>query len=328
MVDVSVVIPIYNGMQFINHLLEMLQAQTYQAVEFILVDDGSTDGTREFLQSVQNSLDDSRFKFFFKPNSGVSNTRNYGLKQVQGEYVMFTDVDDHLLPNMVEKYVETIKKNKTDFVFFATEKVNLLGDKLGKIGYTDDQCDVIYTRNELVSFIGQQRLQGYLFLLISKASLWTADTFNPKFKVQEDLAAIAKIISQNSQITATFKNEIYYLYVQHENSAMNSLQVEQFPVFVEVADEIVNYFDKDVSVQVMKELNGLRISSLMNVLAVAALSNNKKLANQYREKFLNEFKKTDFPNIKVRLRKKIQYFAVKFNIKFIITFAYRKIFKV
>jgi len=90
---VSVVIPTYNRAQLCRKAVESVLSQTYQNVEVIVVDDGSTDNTKECA-----SIPDTRVRYVWQRNSGVSAARNLGLQSAKGEYIAFLDSDDTWIP--------------------------------------------------------------------------------------------------------------------------------------------------------------------------------------------------------------------------------------
>lgn len=97
---ISVIVPIYNKEKYMKGVIDSLAKQTYQNIEIILIDDGSTDGSREVCEHLIAL--DSRFKYIYKKNEGVSTARNLGLDNANGTWVMFVDPDDYLLENCVE----------------------------------------------------------------------------------------------------------------------------------------------------------------------------------------------------------------------------------
>ncbi|MBW1816027.1 MAG: glycosyltransferase [Deltaproteobacteria bacterium] len=86
---ISCIVPVYNGERYLGDALDSIIAQTYQSLEIIVVDDGSTDDTA----SVASSYGD-RIRYFFQPNAGPTAARNLGLGVAQGEFVAFLDADD------------------------------------------------------------------------------------------------------------------------------------------------------------------------------------------------------------------------------------------
>ena len=97
---VSVIVPIYNVEEYLEECLESIRNQTYTNIEVILVNDGSTDGSKEICE--QFCQQDNRFKLVTQENKGLSAARNRGVKESIGEYIMFVDSDDVVKDNIVE----------------------------------------------------------------------------------------------------------------------------------------------------------------------------------------------------------------------------------
>ncbi len=104
---VSIIVPTYNIDKYINRCLNSISEQTYSDIEVIIVDDGSTDGTGEICKKFVEK--DSRFKYFYKQNGGLSSARNFGLDRTRGDYIAFVDGDDFVEKDMIE----TLFKNAT-----------------------------------------------------------------------------------------------------------------------------------------------------------------------------------------------------------------------
>lgn len=101
---VSVIVPLYNVYRFLPRLIECLKAQTLQQIEFILVDDGSSDATLQTAQKL--SADDSRFRVLTQPNAGADAARKTGLKAANGEWVGFVDGDDYFTSELFSHLLE------------------------------------------------------------------------------------------------------------------------------------------------------------------------------------------------------------------------------
>jgi len=107
---VSVLMPVYNGIDTIKYAIKSLQLQTYSNWELIVVNDGSTDGTGEYLNQLK--LDDNRCKIIhLDRNRGRGFARNVCLENVTGDYIAFLDADDIYLPNKIEKQLQFLIKN-------------------------------------------------------------------------------------------------------------------------------------------------------------------------------------------------------------------------
>ncbi len=113
---ISVVVPVYNVEDYLSKCLDSILSQTFQNIEVICVNDGSTDGSLNILEHYQKF--DDRIKIVNKNNGGLSSARNAGFECAVGEYVMFVDSDDCISSVAVEKLYESAKEYMADVVVF------------------------------------------------------------------------------------------------------------------------------------------------------------------------------------------------------------------
>lgn len=111
---VSIILPVYNAQNHIARCLESICAQTWQNIEVIVLNDGSKDQSLPVCEEYRAK--DSRIVLVDKANSGVSDTRNLGLKLASGQYVQFVDSDDYIDPDFTEHLVTAAEENHADFV--------------------------------------------------------------------------------------------------------------------------------------------------------------------------------------------------------------------
>jgi CDP-glycerol glycerophosphotransferase len=116
----SVVMPIYNVEQWVGAALDSVLTQSLQALEVIVVDDGSPDGSADVVRRIARR--DPRVKIVTKVNGGLGAARNTGLEHVRGDYVAFADSDDIILPGSYEAMVELLEQSGSDFVTAAFER--------------------------------------------------------------------------------------------------------------------------------------------------------------------------------------------------------------
>lgn len=109
---ISIIIPVYNVEQYLDKCLQSVIHQTYQDIEIILVDDGSSDNSGILCDKWQEK--DSRIKVIHKSNGGVSNARNVAIEQANGEYLMFIDSDDIVSDDLCKVLFEMLKNNNAD----------------------------------------------------------------------------------------------------------------------------------------------------------------------------------------------------------------------
>ena len=110
---VSVIIPTFNRESTLKDSINSVLNQTYKDIEVILVDDGSTDNTKQIV----SEINDERLKYYYKENAGACAARNDGVKFARGKYIAFHDSDDIWHASKLEKQVKKIKEEKCDLVF-------------------------------------------------------------------------------------------------------------------------------------------------------------------------------------------------------------------
>lgn len=106
---ISVIIPVYNAENYLRETLSDLINQSYQDMEFIVLDDGSVDGSAKIIQ--EYALKDKRIQFIQLENGGPSKARNLGLNVAKGEYIRFVDADDRIPTDSVSNMMQVFEKN-------------------------------------------------------------------------------------------------------------------------------------------------------------------------------------------------------------------------
>ncbi len=138
---VSVVMPVYNCEKYLNEAIDSVLAQSYTNIELVIVNDGSTDSSKEIILSYT----DPRIRFFEnESNSGIVYTRNKGLEYAAGDYVATLDSDDIAMPERIEKQVDFLEKNQ-DYVMCGTfyDTIDSHGKFLKKINFPTSNRDIV-----------------------------------------------------------------------------------------------------------------------------------------------------------------------------------------
>ena len=105
---ISVIVPVYNVKLYLHKCVDSILNQTYQNIEVLLIDDGSTDGSSDICDSYTEK--DSRIKVVHKKNGGLSSARNTGLDMATGEYILFVDSDDYIDIEMIRRLYDALVK--------------------------------------------------------------------------------------------------------------------------------------------------------------------------------------------------------------------------
>ncbi|WP_309088651.1 glycosyltransferase [Domibacillus sp.] len=135
---VSVIIPVYNAEKYIAQCIESLANQTLKECEFIFINDGSWDNSKQIIESFQKK--DKRIKLINRANQGVSAARNSGLKAASGEYVGFVDADDYIGEDMYERLYTACMKGNYDAVISNVGDGNARQQMITKYPFPVNHC--------------------------------------------------------------------------------------------------------------------------------------------------------------------------------------------
>ena len=126
---ISVIVPVYNVEKYLEECLDSIKNQTYSAIEVILVNDGSTDSSKEICEKYCKQ--DSRFLLTNQENQGLSAARNKGVEISTGEYIVFVDSDDIIKTNYLEKLMQYMAED-VDIVecIFTVKKMEFLDENI------------------------------------------------------------------------------------------------------------------------------------------------------------------------------------------------------
>lgn len=117
---ISIIIPVYNTEKYINRCIKSIVNQSHQELEIIVVNDGSTDHSLSICETL--ATQDNRIKVISQDNGGVSKARNTGLRLAKGEYVMFLDSDDYMLPDMCKIMLNVLNSKQADCVICGIQE--------------------------------------------------------------------------------------------------------------------------------------------------------------------------------------------------------------
>ena len=162
---VSVITPVYNAERFIQQTLESMVAQTYENIEFILVDDCSSDGSAKIIQSFKKKHSNIVYHLQEK-NMGAGVARNKALEIAKGQYVAFLDSDDLWVPEKTKRQIDLMKSTGTPLCYAAIEMIDEQGKNIKGKRSIPEECDynlllhntliatssVIVDRNQLGDF--------------------------------------------------------------------------------------------------------------------------------------------------------------------------------
>ncbi len=233
---ISVIVPIYNTETNLERTLNALSVQTVKDIEFILVDDGSTDKSGEICDSFAEK--DNRFRVIHQPNGGVCNARNNGISLAQGKYIGFCDSDDVPEPDLYETLYQLIIDNACDvsMVKFAVHYANGTVDdsQTGELTVFDDRREALKRLLTLNIDLG-------IYTKLISSDLCRKVRFEEPRKLNEDKYYLFEIFMLAEKLC--YKDVCKYNYYRYEESSSRTQFSEKFldlPYFAEKMERKIN----------------------------------------------------------------------------------------
>jgi glycosyltransferase involved in cell wall biosynthesis len=144
-VSFSVILPTYNRMCFVGRAIESILNQTAENVELVIVDDGSADGTENFIRSKYSTeIENGKIVYVKQQNQGVCRARNIGLSIARGEWIVYLDSDNLLMPYALDVYAQAIGENSGQKTFYAKMELMSTGVECGRSFSFRDLVDHSY----------------------------------------------------------------------------------------------------------------------------------------------------------------------------------------
>lgn len=274
---ISVIIPVYNSASYIESRITSLINQTYPNVEFIFIDDCSTDNTFELLKGIKQAYPNKDIKIFEnQQNLGPAKTRNNGLELSSGKFVYFADADDIADISLLEKAHKALVKEQSDVVFFAYQLVKK--DQTINIPIPSDILSA--ASKSSIDYLKQQSLR-VCFTPWSKVVRKEFLTINniqfPDIRFGEDLCWTMDIMLHATKIS--FINEYLYEYVVTEGSLSSGKYAIQMFDYFNILKDTFNKFDCPEYLQ--KELVIHIIDTYERYVGIIDIDKQKELAQAF-----------------------------------------------
>ncbi len=221
---ISIIIPVYNGEQFLCRCIDSIINQTYKNYEIIIINDGSTDRTKQIIEKYVEC--ESRIIFIDKINSGVSDSRNIGIDNASGDYITFIDADDWLEKDTLETMNKLLEKNEYDVIRY-NYYTNYSNEVQEKSEYDIEIKDQKLEKEKIEKIMLPQILTGQMpayvwLLLIKKRVINKTKKFNTELAMMEDTIFYVNLLTNIDNIYICSKNLYHYYYDM--NSASHSFK--------------------------------------------------------------------------------------------------------
>jgi len=294
---VSVIVPVYNVEAYLEECLNSIVTQTFEDIEIILVDDGSTDLSSNIMKKYAQK--DSRIILYSQSNQGVSAARNSGISLASGEYILFVDSDDSILENSVETIYNQATETNADVVIGNVLYCYPDGSKKTVFPRTQELNNITIPGD--ICFMKLMEINAYpplTYLYFIKRELIIKNKLYFKKNVihEDELWCVQALFNAKHVSLIDF---YYYLYRQREGSIMNSdnnlFRIKSLLRVVPELDKFAQGFYKKENIS--KESIGyiyLRIFVIYYVIGEIIIKNKYKLSKM---KIFPELLKKIYPNL-------------------------------
>jgi len=282
---VSIIVPIFNSEKYIEAIIKQILKQTYENIELILVNDGSTDNSESIVRSF---LNDSRIKYISQTNGGPSKARNTGLKHVNGQYITFIDSDDSIAPDYIEKLYNGIIEFDSDICCCGYEY----------IGFNE-----AYKHHDFLPF-GQINKDNFVKNIFSgtggitwgkiyKSNILLENNiqFDENFKLCEDQLFALTAWSKSSKFCSIDYNG--YIYNgKNESSLMHNNNFHKWSQQFDLIKKEELILNKYVNSSIAKECLDKKIKNVFVSLIYSGLDGNQQLLKKLiKENYINHYVK-------------------------------------
>lgn len=272
MPKISIIVPVYGAEKYLHRCLDSILAQTFEDWECILVDDGSKDRSGSICDDY--SAKDNRFKVIHKTNGGVSSARQSGLEAAKGEFVIHTDSDDYLNPEMLEDLLSYQSTTGADLIIFDFNKIN--GEKKERIVQRPNSLDSKQVLADIIS--GHIYASCWNKLLRRSVISKYGVTFPKDINLGEDKCFWVTLLKYPISVSYMSKPLYNYDTTINNNSLVRSISRQSILSGVKMVD----YIEKQLGNDYKDEINEVKIRLKLRAFK-SGLFTTKELRELYDE---------------------------------------------
>ncbi|MBC8602233.1 glycosyltransferase [Parabacteroides acidifaciens] len=279
---VSVIVPVYNTETYLSTCLQSLMGQTLYDMEFIIVDDGSTDSSVEIMDDF--ACRDSRFKIIRQANKGLGNARNAGLEVACGKYIAFVDSDDWVIYKSYERLVTEAEEYQTDILMAGLVYLYENGRKINPFRWRDKTVfqEVLTGRECFLELSKQHVFNPMVVVCLYRREFIGRHRFRFAPIFHEDALWSPIVVCSALRMKVIDFN--FYGYRQHDASITHSKNPERYDSLLYVADKLYGYMQQNFTEEKDWELRYWFYDRLVWVYRFAQSLSNYKRIECYEKK--------------------------------------------
>lgn len=228
---ISVIIPVYNTLNCLERCVDSVCGQTYENLEIILVDDGSTDGTQALCDTLADT--DGRIRVYHKTNGGASSARNFGLQKAVGDYIGFVDSDDYIDEDVYENMAELVMKEGYPVVQISRDERDEAGNRLPDVCIPPKEIRFCEAETFLKELLLHQGDCSFCTKIVKK-ELFAKHRF-PEGELNEDFKLLTQMLQQIEGI-AILPKQGYHVVCRSDSTTRKRSQDSFSRVFMDIVD--------------------------------------------------------------------------------------------
>ena len=232
---ISVIVPIYNIVEWLPRCVNSIRKQTYRNLEIILIDDGSTDNSGAMAEKF--ALEDKRVRVFHKENGGVCSARNLGIEKARGEYIGFVDSDDYIEPEMYERLISVVLQENLLMAQISRDELNEQGNRMADVCTPPEEPE-LWESDRFMRELLLHRGDCSFCTKLTHASLLKEERF-PEGELNEDFRLLVNLLTKIPAV-AVLPEQDYHVFYRY-GSNTRTRNKEEFP---RVFTDIVNNADR------------------------------------------------------------------------------------
>lgn len=255
---ISVIIPIYNIKEYLERCVLSVCGQTYDHLEILLVDDGSTDGTGLLCDELAKR--DERIRVFHKENGGSSSARNLGISKARGEYLGFVDSDDYISKEMYELLMDAVLRHEVDIAQVGRDEIDAEGNSLPNICTPPEKEEFITSEVFFRELLMHRGDCSFCTKLVS-AKMFQGKGF-PVGELNEDFKLLIQML-QETRGVVSLPMQAYHVFYRIGSNTRKQDKEDFSRVYGDCVD------NADLAVKLVENMEGLGKDSRRDFLKVA-----------------------------------------------------------
>ncbi len=223
---ISVIVPVYNTVEYLERCVKSIRRQTWRNLEIILVDDGSTDNSGALAEKI--AMEDMRVRVFHKENGGTSAARNLGISKARGDFIGFVDSDDYIEPEMYERLLAVALSEELLMVQISRDEIDEHGNLMENVCVPPEKPE-LWEDERFMKELLLHRGDCSFCTKLTHASLFAKERF-PEGELNEDFNLLVRLLPKVGAV-AVLPEQDYHVFYRYGRPGMR----KNFPRYLQTS---------------------------------------------------------------------------------------------